>query len=133
MAEDQPQKLFITDDDEDDREILVLALEKYGFTGDISTFINGAKLLEYLETNPGEFPGLIVLDLNMPVMNGFETLAELKANVRFKNIPVVILTSSSRQADEVTCQDLGSNHFFTKPSNVSDYRELSEFVVKHLK
>jgi CheY-like chemotaxis protein len=74
-----------------------------------------------------------VLDLNMPVMNGFETLAELKANVRFKNIPVVILTSSSRKADEVTCQDLGSNHFFTKPSNVSDYRELSEFVVKHLK
>jgi DNA-binding response OmpR family regulator len=128
----RPNRLFITDDDLDDREFLTLALERYGFTGKIATFSNGAKLLDHLSANPGEFPGLIVLDLNMPHKNGFETLTELKSNDLLKHIPVVILTSSSREADEATCKNLGSDHFFRKPSNITDYKELSEFMVDYM-
>jgi CheY-like chemotaxis protein len=132
VASIRPNRLFITDDDVDDREFLTLALETYGFTGNISTFSNGAKLLEHLAANPGDFPALIVLDLNMPHKNGFETLAELKSNEQLRNIPVVIMTSSSREADEATCKALGSAHFFIKPSNITDYKQLSEFMLEYM-
>jgi DNA-binding response OmpR family regulator len=88
--------------------------------------------MDHLETNPQECPGLIVLDLNMPTKNGFETLAELKASEHLKKIPVVILTSSSREADAVTCKNLGSDHYFTKPSSITDYKQLSECMLAYV-
>ncbi|MBT3921756.1 MAG: response regulator, partial [Nitrospina sp.] len=95
--------LLIVEDNETDLQCLKEAFEKQGIKKSIVTAWNGEEALTYLkEESPGQgggIPNLILLDLNMPIMNGFEFLEAVKSDDRLKAIPVVVLTSSTPKVD----------------------------------
>lgn len=124
-------QLFIIDDDADDREFLIDALIRNEYKFDFVEFSNGEHLFEYILANPEQIPDLILLDLNMPIKNGYETLKELKADKQLKDIPVMVITSSSRKEDEAYCYELGCNHFCRKPITLNEYEKLTSLIISY--
>lgn len=114
--------ILIADDDSEDRQMIKEALEESRLVNTLAFVKDGEELMDYLN-NKGAFqdverypaPGLILLDLNMPKKDGREALKEIKADSRLKQIPVVVLTTSSAEEDVVRTYNLGVNSFITKP------------------
>lgn len=121
-------QIFITDDDSDDRQFIINALQEDGFHGRLVEFENGQLLSNFLHKYPENLPDLILLDLNMPVKNGFETLRELKSDTNFCKIPVVVLSASTKKEDEQVCFETGCDHFLSKPLDMSGYNNIAQFV-----
>ena len=121
--------IFIADDDEEDIALLRDTLIDRNSMVNCITFHNGLVLLNYLKTNSEVLPDLIVLDVNMPVKNGFLTLHELKQHALLKSIPVIMLTSSVRQEDESRCLEMGCRVLFKKPHSMPDYINLAERIL----
>jgi two-component system, response regulator len=118
----KPITILLADDDEDDRLMTRDALRDARLHNDLRFVIDGVDLLDYLRhrgrhSDPKESPrpGLILLDLNMPRMDGREALAEIKKDPELRSIPVVVLTTSKAEEDIVRSYDLGVNSFITKP------------------
>ncbi|NNM32461.1 MAG: response regulator, partial [Gemmatimonadetes bacterium] len=114
--------ILMADDDPDDRLMAQEALEEARLTNEIRFVSDGEELMDYLHrrnayADPASSPrpGLILLDLNMPRMDGREALTEIKSDPRLRSIPVVMLTTSQAHADIVRSYDLGVNSFITKP------------------
>ncbi len=114
--------ILIADDDQDDRDMICEALKESRLINDIHLVKDGEELMDYLHhrgkfedpvTNP--LPGLILLDLNMPRMDGREALKEIKTNPHLRQIPVIVLTTSQAEEDIFRTYDLGVNSFITKP------------------
>jgi CheY-like chemotaxis protein len=122
-----PITILICDDDEDDRALTQQALEDAHISNDLRFVEDGEQLLDYLyqrgeysgETGAAPRPGLILLDLNMPKMDGREALVRMKGDPTLLDIPVVVLTTSGLDADIVDCYQLGVNSFITKPVTFS--------------
>jgi CheY-like chemotaxis protein len=114
------------DDDMDDLMLMRTVLEEMGETYDIREVNNGKEALDYLETGKksSDLPSLIILDMNMPVVNGKEALSVIKKDESLKQIPVVFFTTSSSELDKMFCQRYGVK-MITKPPN---YRNLKEAV-----
>lgn len=111
--------VYLVDDDIDDLEILQEAFERNGFEGQIACAKNGQDFMSQLRRS--NLPELIVLDLNMPLKDGFEVLIDLKKSRTFSVVPVVILTASQNKEDEKRCLELGCNLFLRKPSTLKGY------------
>ena len=114
--------IVMADDDEDDRMFAREALEENSLGGDLHFVDNGEQLLAYLRQegayavpDSAPFPGMILLDLNMPRMDGREVLKEIKADPKLRRIPVVVLTSSAAHGDIFRSYDLGASSYITKP------------------
>jgi DNA-binding response OmpR family regulator len=120
--------VFLVDDDSDDLEIMCEALYENSYKGPVETLSNGRELMNKL-SNGKALPHVIVLDLNMPFKDGFQTLNEIRNNPSFSQIPVVVLTASTRKEDEIRSLESGCNYFFTKPFKMEHY----EMVVKVIK
>ncbi|RYY40939.1 MAG: response regulator [Chitinophagaceae bacterium] len=112
------------EDDLDDYEALKEALEQINPKYDLAHAKNGSEVIKYLEEERGPLPCLIVLDLNMPIMDGKETLLWLKSQPRFSEIPTMVFTTSSREEDIKLCQSNNCT-FFRKPTL---YRDLLHVV-----
>jgi CheY-like chemotaxis protein len=120
--------LLIVEDNETDARCLKDAFEKNGIGKAIITASNGEEALAYLNgespEHSGRIPNLILLDLNMPIMNGFEFLEVVKSDDRLKAIPVVVLTSSTSRVD---MNDSYSNcvaGYIEKPMDPEGYQEV---------
>src|SRR5258706_9210858 len=109
-------KILLIDDDADDQFIFIDALNEIATGIECVTVNNGLEALDYLKTIV-QNPSLIFLDLNMPIMNGFECLQRIKKENRFKAIPVIIFTTSNNPVDEKHTKELGAEIFFTKTPN----------------
>jgi CheY-like chemotaxis protein len=109
-------KILLIDNDDDDQLIFKSALREIANDLDVVLAGNGLKALEYLRNIPASTPppGLIFLDLNMPLMNGFEFLTVIKMDQKFQNIPVIIFSTSSNPADKQKAFNLGAVKFLTK-------------------
>jgi len=129
--------LLLADDDPDDRMLALEAFAESHLANPIATVEDGQDLLDYLyhrgryaETQPPR-PGIILLDLNMPRMDGREALEVIKADPELRRIPVVVLTTSKAEEDIVRTYDLGVNGFITKPVTfdqlVTTMRDLSRY------
>lgn len=116
--------ILVADDDPDDQDFITDALKSNSFRGTIQCVGDGEQLLRYLKELPTP-PGLILLDLNMPLKDGYQTLHELKADPILKKIPTIILTSSSRHEDEQQCYKLGCDKFYRKPMSINDYQSIA--------
>lgn len=116
--------IFIADDDEEDIMLLKTSLGEQYKNCTLLTFHNGLVLLNYLHTLT-ILPDVIVLDINMPVKNGFLTLHELKESASLRPIPVVMLTSSFRHEDVLRCNEMGCAAFYKKPDSLDSYAELA--------
>lgn len=118
----KPITILMADDDSDDRMLVKEAFEESRLNNDIHFVEDGEQLLDYLFRRgkfahlKGEpYPGLILLDLNMPKKDGREALAEIKAHADLRRIPIVVLTTSRAEEDILRTYDLGANSFITKP------------------
>lgn len=111
----------MADDDDDDYMLTKKALGESRLLNTLVRVRDGEELLDYLNRR-GEYtpenaprPGVILLDLNMPKMDGREALREIKSNDSLKNIPVVVFTTSKAEEDIYKTYQLGVNSFITKP------------------
>jgi CheY-like chemotaxis protein len=113
--------ILLIDDDEDDLEILSSSLKLLGLN--IKIFNAGDKALAYLNSKIGALPILIILDYNMPRINGEQVLLLLKSNAYTRNIPVIMYSTTMSAIFEHAIIDLGAMACFTKPSSYSDFKK----------
>ena len=122
-----PITILVCDDDEDDRALTQQALENAHISNRIQFVEDGEQLLDYLyqrgayagETGKAPRPGLILLDLNMPKLDGREALKTIKEDPTLRDIPVVVLSTSRLDEDVARSYQLGVNSFITKPVTFS--------------
>lgn len=115
----KPIAILLADDDEDDRLATAEAMLRNRLGNELHTVADGEQLLAFLRKE-GPYanaprPGLILLDLNMPKMDGREALREIKNDPSLRAIPVVVLTTSSLEEDIFRSYDMGANSFISKP------------------
>ncbi|HEX4892301.1 MAG TPA: response regulator [Hyphomicrobiaceae bacterium] len=122
--------ILIADDDPDDRLLIEDAFRESNFQHPIAFVDNGEDLLSYLRAEGRHasrtLPGLILLDLNMPRMDGRTALMHMKADRAFRRIPVIILTTSTAEEDIQRTYDLGVSAYMPKPGSYSELLELVE-------
>jgi two-component system response regulator len=111
----EAQPILIIDDSEDDFYAAQRALTKANLRNPIERASSGEAALTMLQSRTGNRPGLILLDLNMPGIDGRKTLEIIKGDSMLKTIPVVILTTSDDERDVQTCYTLGANTYIQKP------------------
>jgi len=124
--------ILIADDDADDRELIKAAFEENNFRHNIKFVEDGEELLKYLRRKGSyadeadhPLPQIILLDLNMPKKDGREALKEIKTDNYLKNIPVIVLTTSTEKKDVQRIYELGVNSFVIKPVT---FRQLVAFT-----
>ena len=123
------KRIFLIDDDWDDRELITSALKETAELYSIHIATSGGEAMESLMTKK-EFPDMILLDLNMPGMNGFDVLKELKKDPDLKPIPVIIFSTSHNKTDVDRSYSLGALKFITKPTLYSELVRVLRSLVK---
>jgi CheY-like chemotaxis protein len=121
MLSARPITILLADDDEEDCEFAQEALTESRLANKLSVVGDGAELLEFLrhegryaEERPAR-PDLILLDLNMPKVDGRQALAEMKSDPALRAIPVVVLTTSRAEEDVFRSYDIGASSYISKP------------------
>jgi CheY-like chemotaxis protein len=122
VSKGDPITILIADDDAEDRLLTEEALAGARLANDLRFVVDGQDLIDYLR-HEGKYaggadaprPGIILLDLNMPKLDGREALGLIKSDPDLKQIPVVVLTTSKAEADVVRSYELGVNSFIVKP------------------
>lgn len=127
--------ILFADDDEDDVLIAKDALADSGIVNDFRVVHNGGELIEYLkrcgQTEDTPMPGLVLLDLKMPVMDGVEALKIIRSRMQTRWIPVVVLTSSNSETDIKQAYNLGVNSFVTKPDTYEDFTAAIKAIISY--
>lgn len=120
--------ILIAEDDLEDRLIITGAFGELEHGPQLHFVNNGIEVLDYLMSG-GEniLPSLIILDLNMPRMNGTETLREVKKQEKFSNIPVMIFSTSVNEIEKNACLKLGAADYVTKPSTYSEGIAIAQY------
>jgi len=118
---DRPRDILLVEDDAADALLVQEALRARGAARSIAWVPDGLAALELLRDPGFTRPDLIVVDLNMPRMNGRELLAVLKADAELKTIPVVVLTTSDAPADIRAAYERHANAYIAKPVNLDDF------------
>ncbi len=122
--------ILLVEDEEDHARLIMRSLkEKARILNPVAWVKNGVAAVEYI-TKTGQYerekpstPGLVLLDIKMPLMNGFEVLREIKANDEYKAIPIVILTTTSLSEDIEKAMKLGANDYIVKPVKFTDFMD----------
>jgi len=124
--------ILIAEDDADDRLMINEAFMENNMPAGIVFFENGAELIDYLygsdESAERTLPDLILLDLNMPKMDGKTVLYKLKLHSLYKDIPVIILTTSRSKEEEINVLGMGASGFFTKPSSFTELVDITASI-----
>ena len=122
MEMDMGCKILIGEDDFEDQFILQEYFQDNGINEVVAFEKNGKKIIEYLERLKAEedLPSLIVLDLNMPILNGTQTLFELKQHSRFNKIPIIIYSTSDNDHEKRKCLNFGAVEYLVKPISVDE-------------
>ena len=124
---DSFKSVFLIDDDTDDQESFVQALDRIDCVTLYGIANNGVEAIEHLERST-VLPYVMFMDINMPLMNGFECLTRLRTDNRFKDIPVVILSTSSDQTEKA--HRLGATAFIKKPADETKLQLQLEQLMK---
>lgn len=114
-------KILVVDDDKEDHMILEEYFSASGISRNVKFVENGVRALEYLESvDDDDLPKLVVLDLNMPLLNGSQTLLQLKQSPRLKNIPVIIYSTSESENEKRKCLGFGAIDYLVKPVTMEE-------------
>ncbi len=109
-------RILLIDDDLDDRELFEMALHELRLDADIRTARDGVDALELLSCPVSAVPDIIFLDLNMPRMDGRQLLVRLRSQDRYRQVPVVVYSTSTASAERQSVQRLGATDYLVKPS-----------------
>ena len=120
------------DDDPDDIELVTEAFDKYASNVKLKTFSDGLTVLSYLRNLPGmdDMPCLIILDINMPGMNGKDCLKQIRHLEFFKDVPIVLFTASVSDKDKEFAK-LYNAGFITKPLSTVQMEKIAEHFIDH--
>jgi CheY-like chemotaxis protein len=120
--------VLLVEDSPSDRELTLLALGQGGFRHRVETARNGVEALDVLfcrgawaARDRRDRPRVVLLDVNMPLIDGLEVLREIKSDGELRTVPVVMLTSSAEQCDLTMSYALGANSFVVKPVDIDEY------------
>lgn len=120
--------VVLAEDDAATSKLAEMAIADIGSVLEFNVVRDGQELLEYLRGqgahDGAKRPHLVLLDLNMPRMNGFEALSEIREDDSLKDLPVVILTTSDSRQDIRRCYRMGASSFVTKPAGFDALREM---------
>ncbi|MEX2235411.1 MAG: response regulator [Cyclobacteriaceae bacterium] len=122
------KKVILVEDDPDDRDLFVIFYSDRKDIDLLPSVRNGIELINYLQniSSEKELPDLIVLDQNMPVMNGKQTLGYLKSNDRFSKIPAVVYSTYADSRLIIECTRLGANMVAVKPIDNDGYQKMMD-------
>jgi len=125
----QVKEILVIEDSMADAKMVLWALDKNKRGKSVVNLMDGVQAITYLK-NRGERrkPDLILLDLNMPKKNGWEVLAECKADAALRSIPIVVFTTSQAPQDVRRCYELGANSFITKPFDLDAFKQAIEVI-----
>jgi two-component system, response regulator len=122
-APNEPVEILLVEDNPNDVQLTLHALNRYRLTNRVRVVRDGAEALEFLFATGADVPKVILLDLKLPRVNGIEVLRSVRADVRTRTIPVVVLTSSREERDVVEMYDLGANSYIVKPVDFEQFTE----------
>ncbi len=127
--------IVVAEDDPDDQLLLKEAFRKAKVPNALTITNDGVELMEHLARCCGQRqhprPDLVILDLNMPRMDGREALAEIKSNPDLRSIPVVVLTTSADEGDVSQCYTLGANSYIRKPASFDDLVDIVSHIGRY--
>lgn len=121
--------VLVADDDDDDQFIIKSAISEFNSDHiNVSSVYDGLQLMDFLGRK-GVFanettPDLILLDINMPLLNGIQALKQIKSKNEFKEIPVCMISTLRTEQQQEECRKLGALDFFSKPNHISDYKSI---------
>jgi CheY-like chemotaxis protein len=124
-----PRSVLVVEDSADDYEVIVRAFEKAGMDAPLMWCRTGAEALDFLKN--GALPYFMLLDLNMPGMDGCDVLYAVKEDPRLKRLPVIVLTTSSSESDVDRCYAAGANAYVQKPPGYAALTELMSAIKRH--
>ncbi len=119
--------ILLIDDDDDDQFIFLAALEDVAPDSACHISNNALEAFEYLRSGP-EIPDMLFLDLNMPMMNGFEFLLMLKSDPMLSPMPVIIFSTSDNPEDQDRARELGALQFITKTADFEALKKDLRFI-----
>ncbi|HEY0030516.1 MAG TPA: response regulator [Bacteroidia bacterium] len=122
-------KILLIDDDTTDRQLFVEAVKSTRIPSIVIEASSGEKAIEILKKCDADFPHCIFLDLNMPIMDGRETLKLIKSSDQLKSVPVFIMSTTASPNDVSTSYKTGVNLFLEKPADFNDFVELLECIL----
>ena len=121
----EPHRIVVIEASPADANLLQIALEKTGLRLDIQIIADGMQALAYFESAATAQAGvdcdLVLLDLNIPIISGFEILERIRSHQNLKKVPVLILSGSSNDDDIGRCYQAGANSYLCKPSGLSEF------------
>lgn len=130
--------LIMVDDDEDDQLIAREAFEEIGLKARLVFLDNGQSLVDYLQGNEPyadrehhPMPSMVMLDINMPRMNGLEVLEYVKADSVFKSLPIVVLTNSGDPETIRRCYEMGASSYIRKPLEYAELKKALDNIRRY--
>lgn len=128
-SSDKERYILLIEDDRDDAELACMALKNSNVTENVVVKTDGRQALKFLENLPKNDnskptkPAVILLDINMPEVDGFEVLKRIKKNAETRKIPVIMLSSSEEEQDVTRSYEYGANSYVSKPLNFEEYKD----------
>ncbi|MSQ48747.1 MAG: response regulator [Deltaproteobacteria bacterium] len=124
------QHMLLVEDNQNDVELMLAVLEEFPFANEVVVALDGAEALDYLfrreqfATRSEDLPCVVLLDIKMPKVNGFEVLKQIRTDAQLRWLPVVMLTSSRAERDIMESYALGANAYVVKPVDFDEYVEM---------
>ena len=119
----RPKEILVVEDSIADTKMVLWALDRNRQGKSVVTLLDGDQAMAYLRKREDGFaPDLILLDLNLPKKDGWQVLAECKADPALKGIPIVIFSTSQSPVDRKRCYELGANSFVSKPFELEEFQ-----------
>ncbi|MDT7828845.1 response regulator [Pricia sp. S334] len=119
-------RIFLVDDDEDDRDLFKDAINEIPLKTRINTFTSGIELISLLEHENHNWPQLIFLDLNMPIMGGEECLQRLRSIPKLDSMPIIVYSTIVVDSLADRLSEIGANMYLQKPSSFPQLKSLLE-------
>lgn len=127
---ESPKLIVLGEDDEDDQEMLAEVFSSIDKSFNVVFISNGREVLPVLDNLPDDrMPCLIVLDYNMPGLNGAEILKEVNQNERYKKVPKLVWSTSGSDKFKNACLELGASDYVIKPTNSADLEKIARYML----
>jgi len=125
--------ILVVEDDPNDQDLIQMALARAGIANPIVLAHDGQEALDKLVSASAmsPLPALVLLDLKLPKVNGFEVLAQLRSHPATRYLPVVVMSSSSELEDMTRSYENGANSYIRKPVAIKDYNEAIKSIVHY--